>query len=395
MDNPLKELDRGTSLPLLIEHIHQIFLSIPNDKRPKHPVSALVKAWHERSRLAQHETRGDKRLLPVVETIGFAPERERGVLFGGLLDGREAADFPLFPEIANHRLRVPMLEIYDATGAPVRNRGKGAPIEARLIIRSFLMVRKEDRHLITVRVKILVKELLDGLYPRKDRQAYRPAEKWPGIEGTLRSARDYCVTDAGNGRWFPLALRRLPGIKKHTKKGVGLPDDDDYVLLDIALPTGADAGPSVDLPYLDEQGLVSGPAYFSYLAARSLIWLPGKTRRKGAPPRGSRWGWSSNPTDYPVLTYNDLRRFAFGEGDRKHRNRAEVIKPWRSLPDVAFIPDAVDRMTRVRGWRLIPTEAMEAIQRATGKDNPTEAMEAVRMAPSTDTPTTQPGNITT
>ena len=101
------------------------------------------------------------------------------------------------------------------------------------------------------------------------------------------------VPDGGGGRWFPMALRRLPG------DGADLPAAGDLVVIDVAPPPGAVTGASVDLPALDAMGLRSGPAWYSYIAGRSLVWLPGKTRRPV--PSGGRYGWSSNPADYPVL----------------------------------------------------------------------------------------------
>lgn len=34
------------------------------------------------------------------------------------------------------------------------------------------------------------------------------------------------------------------------------------------------------------------------------------------------WLWSGDPEDYPVLTAEDRRRLAFGEGDKGNRTRA-------------------------------------------------------------------------
>ena len=58
------------------------------------------------------------------------------------------ADLTLFPDMKPERHRVPLLEIVDRTGVPIRSRGSGAPLEARLLVRGgLLMIRPENRHL--------------------------------------------------------------------------------------------------------------------------------------------------------------------------------------------------------------------------------------------------------
>ena len=249
--------------------------------------------------------------MPALRVVGPSPERQRGMLFGGLVDDRpREVDLPLFPELETKRHRVPLLEIVDATGVPLRNRGKGAPLEARLLVRGgLLMIRPEDRGRQFVRIAVTVGELLDGLYPTAGRTRDRPriAQNWPKIEAALRTARDFTVTDETGGRWFPMALRRLPAERPDG----AAPELADLVVIDLAPPPGAGTGPTIDLPALDDMGLRSGPAWYAYIAARSLVWQPGTTRRP-VPKRGGAWGWSRDPEHYPVLTLADLRRFAFG-----------------------------------------------------------------------------------
>ena len=305
------------------------------------------------------ETRADRRIVPALKVTGPSPERERGVLFGGLVEDRpRTADLTLFPHLEPDRPRVPLLEVVDAAGVPVRSRGRGAPIEARLLVRGgLLMIRPEDRRRAVVRIAVTVGELLDGLYPTAGRQRDRRriAENWPKIEAALHKARDFTVPDATGGRWFPMALRRLP-----TPEGV-MPAADDVVVLDLAPPPGASTGPSVDLPALDDMGATSGPKWRAYIAGRSLIWLPGKTRRPV--PNEDWYGWSADPNDYPVLTLADLRRLAFGDMDAKHRTKAAIVAPWANLPDLVALSDQLDVRTGIRGFRLLPAEAAEPLRK--------------------------------
>ena len=324
--------------------------------RPRHPIAPLVACWQRDAPVdVEPETRTDRRIMPVLRVVGTSPERERGILFGGLVDDRpREVDLPLFPDLEPKRYRVPLLEIVDATGVPLRNRGKGAPLESRLLVRGgLLMIRPEDRGRTTVRIAVTVGEMLDGLYPGKR----RISQNWPKVEAALRTARDFTVTDATGGRWFPMALRRLPAERRDGEP----PALDDVVVIDLAPPPGAGSGATVDLPALDLMGVKSGPRWRAYIAGRSLIWTPGKTRRPAPRAAGRRYGWSADPSDYPVLTLADLRRLAFGDKDASNRRtRAAILAPWSDLPDVVLMPGQTDPRTGGRGYRLLPAEAAVA-----------------------------------
>ena len=340
---------------LLVIAMHLLWKTgAQHDPDLRHPLTPLVGWWQAFAPVpVAPEKRADRRIMPALKVTGPSMERQRGarmVAFGGLLDGRaDHAELTLWPEPARHR--VPLLEIVERTGLPFRSRGRGAPLEPRLLVRGgLLMIRPEDRGRETVRVAVTVRELIGALWPPGADGRRHERQHWPQLLDALYRARDWTVTDAGGGRWFPMALRRLPRV---APRHGSMPALDDLIVLDLAPPPGAVAGPSVDLPWLDRQGVVSGPAWFAYIAARSLIWMPGKTRR---PAPGGRWGWSRNPDDYPVLTLADLRRLAFGAADAKHRSHAEIVAPWENLPDVRLLPDATAPSTGVRGFRLLPGE---------------------------------------
>ena len=338
-----------TDLGLLITTLAR--LDDPSSVR--HPLATLVDTWQRGPREVDHETRVDRRVMPALRVVGPTPERERGILFGGLVEDRpQSAELSLFPELEPTGHRVPLLEIVDRTGVPIRSQGRGAPLEARLLVRGgLLMIRPEDRRLATVRIALTVSELLDGLWPpRRDKRGKldRHARRnWPKLLDALYRSRDWTVPDGNGGRWFPMALRRLP-----TSADYGMPALDDLVVIDLAPVPGAVSGASVDLPWLDRMGVISGPKWRAYIAGRSLIWVPGTTRRPV--PKG-RYGWSRNPEDYAVLTLVDLRRLAFGERDAKNRTRASLLEPWQDLPDLTM-EEATDARSGVRGWRLLPTD---------------------------------------
>ena len=330
-----------------------------------HPLAPLVDAWQQGPREVGHETRADRRIMPTLRVVGPTPERERGILFGGLVEDRpRSAELSLFPELEPAQHRVPLLEIMDHAGLPIRSEGRGAPIDARLIVRGgLLMIRPEDRHLHTVRIAVTIRELLDGLWPRhmnadgtRARAArYRIAQNWPKLRDALLRVHNYTVPDASGGRWFPMVLRRLPSNAAND-----IPALDDVVVIDLAPVPGAVSGASVDLPWLDHMGVTSGPKWRAYIAGRSLVWLPGTTRRPVPGSDGKRYGWSRNLDDYPVPTMADFRRHSFGEHDSKNRTRAAILAPWQDLPDIILV-EATDPRTGIRGYRLLPTEAKGAL----------------------------------
>ena len=345
-------------LELPAELLHELWSGCPD--RGRHPLAPIVADWQEHAPIAvEAETRADRRIMPALRIVGPTPERERGRLFGGLVDDRTrnaAASLSLFPDLEPERPQVPLLEIVDRAGLPIRSRGRGAPLEARLLVRGgLLMIRPQDRRLETVRIAVTVGELLDGLWPPGPDGRRHVTQHWPRLLDALYRARDWTVPDADGGRWFPMALRRLP-----PNGTAGTPALDDLVVIDLAPVPGAVTGATVDLPWLDRMGVESGPKWRAYIAARSLMWLPGKTRRPVPGTNGRQYGWSADPADYPVVPAVDLRRLAFGDRDDAayRRTRAAILAPWEALPDVKIEP-ATDPRTGVRGYRLLPTDRDE------------------------------------
>ena len=357
-------------VPFAVLFLSDLVIASEAAGRPRAPLFALIDAWPVPT---DHETRADRRIMPALRVVGPSTERERGrLMFGGLLDGRpREAALILFPEHEPQRYEVPLLEIAERAGLPFRSRGKGAPVESRLVVRGGLLnLRPEDRGRLVVRIAVTVGELLDALWPPSaGRGRPRDAENWPKLLRALHRARDFHVADATGGRWFPLAVRRLPSGSGHPwaerPTDGRRPARDELIVLDLAPVPGAETGASVDLPFLDRMGKTSGPTWFAYLAGRTLIWRPGVTRR---PAPGGRYGWSSNPADYPVLILADLRRFAFGAADTGNRTHAAILAPWETLPDLVLLPDETDARTGICGYRLLPTEAEAALLRAEQPD---------------------------
>ena len=337
-------VEYGLELP----EIHRRWLDLPAAARPPHPLVPLIQAWHARPVEVEPERRKDKRILPVVRIRESRPERVRGMLFGGLLDGRDMTaqrELPLFPQVAE-RKRVPLLDIVDAAGVPVRARRGGAALEARLFVRTLASVRPSDRTLMTVRMALKLRELRDGLFPN----GWQGSRDRVRLRDALMTARDYAIHD-GRRRWWPLALRSMPDN----------PGLDDLIVLDVAFPPESHSGPVVALPEMDRLSVESSARWRAFLAAPSVAWKPGSTRVP-APRAGSRYVWTRDRLAYPVLTLEDRCRLAFGPDDVKHRTRAEVDAAWRGLPGLVVVSEqATDEQTGEVGWLVLPKDAARAV----------------------------------
>lgn len=308
----------------------------------------IVAAWQKRPELIEHETRKDKRILQKIEFGQPHADRERGMVFGGLTDGREPQrELPLFPALSD-RNRVPILELVDTVGLPIMSRGHGAPLELRFAVRSLLSMKPHDRHKLVVRVAMTLGELIAGLYPR----GWQRRHQWAPLRAMLLSVRDYGIPiDGGTAVWFPWAVRRLP--REHA------PSLDELVVVDLAPPPGASEGPEIHLPTLDLLGLESAPKYRAYIAAHSLNWRKGVTRIPVDKDR-DQWRWVRAPAKYPVITHTERRRLAFGDNDRRNRTEAEVGKAFEDLPGLVVVDRAAtDPVDGVIGWRILPATATE------------------------------------
>lgn len=330
--------------------IHAIWVRTSN--RPSHPFAPYVEAWQEGARTpveVRPDRRRDRGIVPAITLGRTDSAREAGMRFG-VRDGPgpgQIGEIPLFPEIASEK-RVPLLDVVDAAGVPLRARQGGAALESRLFVHILMSVRHKERRFGDVRLAITLRELRDGLFPN----GWKRSQDLPRLRQALMTARDYAIRDA-KGRWWPIALRYMPDE----------PTLDDMIVLDLAFPPGSASGPVVDQPAIERLSVKSAPRWRAALAAPSVAWIPGVTRVP-APRAGGRFVWSRNRDAYPVLTFEDRRRLAFGldDRDRRNRTRAEMDAAWRNLPGLRVVDrQAIDRNTGETGWLILPCDAADAI----------------------------------
>ena len=105
--------------------------------------------------------------------------------------------------------------------------------------------------------------------------------------------------------------------------------------------------------------MTSAPKFRAYIAARSVVWVPGTTRRP-VPGAAERWGWSRSLEDYPILTAEERDRLAYGEAATvRGRTRGDKDVHWRDLPGVVIASEDATLPDGRVGWRIVPAEVSE------------------------------------
>lgn len=304
------------------------------------------------------EVRAERRVDPIlpVARVREHPAREAGrLIFAGVIEERKSlpAQLPLLPRPEGPR--VPILELSDWRGVPTMARGRGAPLDLRLAVGACILVPHAARAA-RGRLAVTVRELRDFLFPN----GWQRGRDWPRVRDALFRARDYVIPGpfllAGRrvGTWLPFALRGEPGTDASL---------DDLVLIDVELPPGSGHGPVIDRRELSKLGVHSAPRFRSYIAAHSVSWKPGITRRRH-PKNRRRIVWSSDPANYPVLTAKDRDRLAFGEKSTAigARSRATKDAAWEEVPGAVVLTRNATTPDGRSGWRIVPEEAAAAIR---------------------------------
>ena len=276
--------------------------------------------------------------------------------FGGLGVGRDDlanAQLPLLP--GTDGPHVSLLDLADVRGGPIMARGRGAPLDLRLLVAACIMTPHDSRKGL-LELAVPVRHLRDFCFPN----GWQRRRDWPAIRRAMWKSRDFVIPDGQGGLWLPFHLNHDPG-----------PDAtlDDLVRFFVTFPEGSAHGPVIDRPELAQLGVASAPRFRAYIAAHSVQWKPGRTRVVSS-KAGGRRVWTSNRHAYTILTAEDRRRLAYGATDKGHRTRAGpggVDTPWEALPGTVILTRNATTRDGQNGWVIVPEKAVEAIRKRKGR----------------------------
>ena len=279
--------------------------------------------------------------------------------FGGIVNPKqglpEATQLPLLP--APEGPRVPLLDLVDRYGVPTMAQGRGAPLELAVYIGACILIP----HCVRAsrgRLVATVRELRDFLFG----PTWRPGPTgnrtgdWERVRAAALSASDLWLPLENGDLWRAVAVRKIPPADYRPEYL------NRQVIFDVELPDGAAHGPVIDRLALARLRLASGPRFRAYIAAHSVAWRPGVTRRRH-PRNPTIHLWSSDPAHYPVLIAVDRRRLAFGSRDKKNRTRADQDAAWEDLPGVEILTRRATTPDGRPGWVIVPEDAAEAIRK--------------------------------
>ena len=294
------------------------------------------------AKMVKPDPQKDTYILPVIQKSS-RPARKAGERFGGLDAGRTIKEQELlFFQQMTEDAPVPLLDIVDASGRPIKTHNGVVPLEQRLLIRIASSVAVNERENSVLRMAVTLRELRDGMFPR----GWHRKNQWPRLRCALINLNQYAFPYAGN-LWFPMALRSMPEE----------PRLEDTILIDISYPEGAKTGPIIDLVHLDSLAMRSAADFRAYIGAHSLLWVPGRTRVPVPRSRG-HYGWTKKTDAYPILTREHRRKIAYGLGDKKHRTRSEIDEPFTDIKGIKVVDfEARNPKTGEVGWRIVHADS--------------------------------------
>ena len=200
-----------------VAEIHADWCAHSDARSIRHPLAPMVRAWQARPPMVEPERRSDRRIVPRIRSGETPRERKSGRRLAeqipeglGARNGPRPRELPILPAVAPAK-RVPLLDIVDAAGVPVRAKRGGAALEARFVVRTLSAVRQKYRALPAVRMALRLRELRDALFPN----GWYKARDWPRLRQALINARGYAIhgyhAQYGQwGLWWPIALRFMP-----------------------------------------------------------------------------------------------------------------------------------------------------------------------------------------
>ena len=275
------------------EALHLIWQEVGLKAGLKHPVAPLIEAWLQRPELIRPDV--DKNGQPRKNGIlpsGLFPQQPGTVpaQLAFTLDNGDPtlgrvespqSQLPLFADLLDgDDIPVTPLLLADAAGFRGLQPGRGARLDKRLLIFSFLSMPLDQRRPGgRYEWRPSLKELRDLLWPARAKSvtgrrwevsSYRPSKHAHSLYSALRAINLAEVVMPDGYHWRPTIVRGYPSFDKLNSK----------VIIQIELPSGSDHGPAVDKPNLIKAGTVSDPAFDLELGL-AYLWDDAKRHNGG------------------------------------------------------------------------------------------------------------------
>ena len=288
----------------LLSDVHTLWRLLRHEGVQKpHPLAPIVRAWQERPRRVQRNTRRT-RILPSRVGMVSADHPRANRLFS--VAARAAPPDPLGGQLAlpgfgdgeEYGKHGPVLPLILYRLGEDRQHGKGAPLPLRLWVEGVRSVPELDRGR-PVYMEVTLRELMQALWPGTH---LRPGEYLPKLAQAARTLDSWEARfpweDPVTGKG---GLRRVVSVADFPRGETYL---DDVFALTVHLPPGAKDGPMMP-EALNAWGAHSALAYVGLINLHLRWFDPGVTRVPVGKNK-SHWVQTQDPARYPDLSDEDL-----------------------------------------------------------------------------------------
>ncbi len=272
-----------------LDYVHGLWLALSAAERAPHPLAAIMRAWQERPREIEADTRATA-ILPS-DLFAWAGGRAPSILEAplndnelpiqpGLVEPNRAPFLPGLEPPDSAVVPAPALVVAEEIGFGDLTSGRGARIDKRLLVYSLLSVPRDarrpgGRYTLRPSLRTLAHE---WIWPAPLNTGTGEGERslWkPSRHARLLARAMNAVTLAGvilpdRREWRPVMFRARPDFG----------DLDSCAVIEIALPDAADHGPLIRRDALIAAGVVSDPAFDGSLALATL-WDRAKAANGG------------------------------------------------------------------------------------------------------------------
>ena len=301
----------GDTLAAPILGTHRVWKGIDHTLRGRHPAGLLIEAWLD-ARPVTPDTRGQGILpLSFKNTFLFgtpAHDRLPNELSQAVIGQQtEASQLPLFEDTPRVNGLVPVLplRLYELASRGRKEPGRGAPFAQRLFFEALLSVGRLDRvpgKTAVLRVKL--RDLAAWLWPK----GWNRSRDLPKLQRSLIELHNMRVSWQ-RSQWALVLVLALPNNRTALH--------DDVVLRVEHLP-GSERGPLINRQQLRHLGLVSAPAWRSYLRL-AYLWDEANKRNNGRRIYATR----------PEVERGNAGQILGPDGRALRRKDGRAIADWR------------------------------------------------------------------